>query len=203
MSGARVKAADTLSITYNNPTGSAIDPASETYKIFWFRPEKTGIARQHLTTTARWPRPAASICGGSDEADEEGEEAAGASGGSAVAAEAAAEDRCQRVISPDAQKIGDQLRVRLPEPKVEQLATVMPPVEKLTYSAPEVLPETPEPSGRPPPPPSSTTCTASRSVPLRSRQRTSRKSRREARSTSASGPCASPTGDMSPGAAAE
>ena len=37
---ARVSAANTLAITFNNNTGGAIDPAAETYKIFWFRPEK-------------------------------------------------------------------------------------------------------------------------------------------------------------------
>jgi len=36
---ARVKAADTLSITYVNATALAIDPGAETYLIFWFRPE--------------------------------------------------------------------------------------------------------------------------------------------------------------------
>lgn len=39
VAGARVKAADTLSIVYVNATGSAIDPAAETYTIFWFRAE--------------------------------------------------------------------------------------------------------------------------------------------------------------------
>lgn len=38
---ARVKAADTLSLTFVNATGSPIDPASESYLVFWFRPEKT------------------------------------------------------------------------------------------------------------------------------------------------------------------
>lgn len=38
---ARVKAADTISIQFVNATGSAIDPAAETYLIFWFRPETT------------------------------------------------------------------------------------------------------------------------------------------------------------------
>lgn len=41
VAGVRVKAADTLSITYVNATGSGIDPAAETYLIFWFRPENT------------------------------------------------------------------------------------------------------------------------------------------------------------------
>lgn len=41
VSNARVKAADTLSLTFNNNTGIAIEPAAEIYTIFWFRPEKT------------------------------------------------------------------------------------------------------------------------------------------------------------------
>lgn len=41
---ARVKAADTLSISFVNATGSPIDPAAETYLIFWFRPELTTAA---------------------------------------------------------------------------------------------------------------------------------------------------------------
>lgn len=40
----RVKAADTLSITYGNLTASPIDPAAETYTIKVFRPEKTYTA---------------------------------------------------------------------------------------------------------------------------------------------------------------
>ena len=40
----RVSAADTLAITFVNATGGAIDPAAETYLIFWLRPEKTGSA---------------------------------------------------------------------------------------------------------------------------------------------------------------
>lgn len=35
---ARVKATDTLSITFVNATAGAIDPAAETYSIIWFRP---------------------------------------------------------------------------------------------------------------------------------------------------------------------
>lgn len=35
----RVSAADTLAITFMNATGSGIDPAAETYLIFWFRAE--------------------------------------------------------------------------------------------------------------------------------------------------------------------
>lgn len=38
---ARVKAANTLSITFVNATASPIDPAAETYSVFWFRPERT------------------------------------------------------------------------------------------------------------------------------------------------------------------
>lgn len=38
---ARVKAADTLSIQFVNATAGAINPAAETYLIFWFRPEST------------------------------------------------------------------------------------------------------------------------------------------------------------------
>lgn len=38
---ARVKAADTLSIQYVNATGTGVNPSSETYKLFWFKPEKT------------------------------------------------------------------------------------------------------------------------------------------------------------------
>jgi hypothetical protein len=37
--GARVKSADTLSITYMNATGSAVNPASETYLLYWYKPE--------------------------------------------------------------------------------------------------------------------------------------------------------------------
>ena len=37
----RVKAADTLSIQYMNATGTGVDPASETYKLFWIKPENT------------------------------------------------------------------------------------------------------------------------------------------------------------------
>lgn len=41
---ARVKAANTLSISFVNATGSPIDPAAETYLIFWCRPELTTAA---------------------------------------------------------------------------------------------------------------------------------------------------------------
>jgi len=37
---ARVKSANTLSLTLMNNTGSAINPAAETYSIFWFRAER-------------------------------------------------------------------------------------------------------------------------------------------------------------------
>ena len=38
---ARVSAANTLAISFVNATGGAIDPSAETYKIFWFKPEKS------------------------------------------------------------------------------------------------------------------------------------------------------------------
>lgn len=41
IANARVKAADTLSIQFVNATAGAIDPAAETYLVFWFRPEST------------------------------------------------------------------------------------------------------------------------------------------------------------------
>lgn len=41
---ARVKAANTLSITFVNATGSPINPSAETYLIHVFRPEKTYTA---------------------------------------------------------------------------------------------------------------------------------------------------------------
>ena len=41
VSTARVSAADTLAITFGNHTAGAIDPAVETYLVFYFRPEKT------------------------------------------------------------------------------------------------------------------------------------------------------------------
>ncbi|NBV79044.1 MAG: hypothetical protein EBR62_04180 [Verrucomicrobia bacterium] len=37
----RVSAANTLAVTFVNATASPVDPASETYTAFWFRPEKT------------------------------------------------------------------------------------------------------------------------------------------------------------------
>lgn len=36
---ARVSAANTLAVTFMNATGSAIDPSSETYIVFWARAE--------------------------------------------------------------------------------------------------------------------------------------------------------------------
>lgn len=36
---ARVSAANTLAISFVNATAAAIDPASETYLVFWFRAE--------------------------------------------------------------------------------------------------------------------------------------------------------------------
>ena len=39
VAGARVSANDTIAITFVNATAGAIDPASQTYLVFWFRPE--------------------------------------------------------------------------------------------------------------------------------------------------------------------
>jgi hypothetical protein len=44
VSTARVATADTLAITFGNTTAAAIDPAVETYLLFYFRPEKTFAA---------------------------------------------------------------------------------------------------------------------------------------------------------------
>jgi hypothetical protein len=44
VSTARVSAANTLAITFDNNTAGAIDPAPEAYLVFWFRPEKTPTA---------------------------------------------------------------------------------------------------------------------------------------------------------------
>jgi len=41
---ARVSAPNTLALTFNNNTAGAIDPAAETYKIFWFKAEKQPTA---------------------------------------------------------------------------------------------------------------------------------------------------------------
>jgi hypothetical protein len=38
--GARVKAANTLSLTIVNATAGAVNPGAETYKIYWFKPER-------------------------------------------------------------------------------------------------------------------------------------------------------------------
>jgi hypothetical protein len=38
---ARVSANDTLILTVVNSTGSAVDAGSETYKLFWFKPNQT------------------------------------------------------------------------------------------------------------------------------------------------------------------
>lgn len=34
---ARVSAADTLALTFGNSTAGAVDPASDEYKLFWFK----------------------------------------------------------------------------------------------------------------------------------------------------------------------
>lgn len=39
--GARVSAANTLAITFNNNTAGAIDAGSESYTVFWVRPESS------------------------------------------------------------------------------------------------------------------------------------------------------------------
>jgi hypothetical protein len=39
--GARVSAADTLVLTVMNSTAGAVDASSETYKLFWFKPNAT------------------------------------------------------------------------------------------------------------------------------------------------------------------
>ena len=44
VSTARVPAADALAITFGNTTAAPIDPAAETYLLFYFRPEKTFAA---------------------------------------------------------------------------------------------------------------------------------------------------------------
>lgn len=48
IANARVKAADTLSITFVNPTAGSVDAASETWTIFWFRPESTTASRVNV-----------------------------------------------------------------------------------------------------------------------------------------------------------
>jgi hypothetical protein len=39
--GARVSARDTLAVTFLNATAAPIDPGSESYQIYWFRPERS------------------------------------------------------------------------------------------------------------------------------------------------------------------
>lgn len=41
IAGARVSAADTLILTVVNSTAGAVDASSETYKLFWFKPNVT------------------------------------------------------------------------------------------------------------------------------------------------------------------
>ena len=41
LTDARVTATDTLSVTWVNPTAGAVNPASETYTLIWFRPDST------------------------------------------------------------------------------------------------------------------------------------------------------------------
>lgn len=38
---ARVSAANTLALTFGNSTAGAVNPASEVYKMFWFKPGGT------------------------------------------------------------------------------------------------------------------------------------------------------------------
>lgn len=41
VANARVSAADTLALQFINSTAGAIDPASEVYTLFWWKPNKT------------------------------------------------------------------------------------------------------------------------------------------------------------------
>ncbi|MCK5602175.1 hypothetical protein KAR91_09910 [Candidatus Pacearchaeota archaeon] len=41
IAGARVSAANTLILTVVNSTAGAVDASSETYKLFWFKPNQT------------------------------------------------------------------------------------------------------------------------------------------------------------------
>lgn len=41
IANARVSAADTLALQFINTTAGAIDPASETYTLFWWKPNQT------------------------------------------------------------------------------------------------------------------------------------------------------------------
>jgi hypothetical protein len=43
VAGARVSANDTLILTIVNSTAGAVDAASETYKLFWFKPNQTDV----------------------------------------------------------------------------------------------------------------------------------------------------------------
>lgn len=45
VSTARVSAVDTIAITFGNLTAAPIDPASETYKVYWIRPENLGVTQ--------------------------------------------------------------------------------------------------------------------------------------------------------------
>lgn len=46
LTDARITSADTLSLTWVNPTAGAVDPASETYLVLWVRPDSTKNAIQ-------------------------------------------------------------------------------------------------------------------------------------------------------------
>ena len=43
IAGARVSAANTLILTVVNSTAGAVDASSETYKLFWFKPDATDV----------------------------------------------------------------------------------------------------------------------------------------------------------------
>ncbi len=43
IAGARVSAKDTLVLTVVNSTAGAVDASSETYKLFWFKPNSTDV----------------------------------------------------------------------------------------------------------------------------------------------------------------
>lgn len=45
---ARVSAADTLALTIMNSTAGAVDAASETYKLFWIKPDFTSEGAAQL-----------------------------------------------------------------------------------------------------------------------------------------------------------
>lgn len=42
---ARVSATDTIAIQFVNPTAGAVDPVSETYLVFWCRPEVLAVTQ--------------------------------------------------------------------------------------------------------------------------------------------------------------